>query len=403
MKSKWKDQTLGEVLDVIRNGLNCKQTREGDGDPISRIETIATGEFNHEKVGRSILSEADKDKHRLKIGDILFSHINSPPHIGKSALLRSNDTIYHGVNLLLFRPKGHVDSGFLQRYLSHLHLSEFWRSRCKQSVNQASVNQTDIKGVHISLPPLEEQQLIVAILDKAFEGLARARANAEANLQNTRELFAETVTALFRGIPKPTESSTLGELADFRNGLNFTRTSQGVEVRIVGVGDFKDNFEVPTASLSQIRINGELSADDKLQAGDVLAVRSNGNRNLIGRTMLVPEIIEPISFSGFTIRIRLKTDRLSPHYLCAFMRTKQARTLLTAGGGGANISNLNQRLLSSFPIVFPSLETQANILARLEDLTAITDQLREGYQTKLQDLDDLRQSLLQKAFAGELT
>ncbi len=253
------------------------------------------------------------------------------------------------------------------------------------------------------LPPLDEQQRIAAILDEAFEGLARARAHAEANLKNARELFDEAEARLFRDISNESTETTLGELASFRNGLNYSRSSQGDEVKVVGVGDFQDNFLIPTDTLSVTRIDGKLSEDDKLLAGDILAVRSNGNRDLIGRTMLMPESEEPTSFSGFTIRIRLSSEDVFPEYVCSYLRTRIAREKLTAGGGGANISNLNQRILSSFPISYPDKDGQREALFRLERLREKSKRLLESASAKLNDIDDLRQSLLQKAFTGELT
>ena len=212
------------------------------------------------------------------------------------------------------------------------------------------LNQGQLRDIPIPLPPLEEQQRIVAVLDKAFEGLDRARAHAEASLRDTVEMIGEAVSNCFSQAQEHSTVSTLGQLATFRNGLNYTRTSQGVKVKVVGVGDFKDNFEVPLLKINIARIDGELSEHDRLLPNDILMVRSNGNRRLIGRAMLFPETNDAVSFSGFTIRIRLRSDCIIPEYLCSYMRTKDARKKLTAGGGGANISNLNQRLLSSFPI-----------------------------------------------------
>jgi len=261
-----------------------------------------------------------------------------------------------------------------------------------------------LKAVPIPLPPLEEQHQIVAVLDEAFEGLARARAHAEANLRDARELFSEVVTQFFLKAGEGTATkTTLGSLAEFRNGLNYTRTSSGTSVKIVGVGDFKDHFAVPLETLSEIVIDGDLAPEDHLRPGDLLSVRSNGNRELIGRTMLVPDLVEPVSFSGFTIRIRLLTDKLLPEYLCEFMRTKAARRMLIDGGGGSNISNLNQKLLSSLPVAFPTIADQESILAELAGIRAKTVELFSTYETKTQQIDDLRQSLLQKAFVGELT
>jgi type I restriction enzyme S subunit len=86
MKAGWQSSALGDVLAVIRNGVNCKQDKSGDGDKISRIESISDATFDPGKVGYAQLSERDKERNRLKSGDILFSHINSPVHVGKTAI-----------------------------------------------------------------------------------------------------------------------------------------------------------------------------------------------------------------------------------------------------------------------------------------------------------------------------
>jgi type I restriction enzyme S subunit len=268
---------------------------------------------------------------------------------------------------------------------------------------QKNLDVSAFKQLPIAIPPLEEQRKIVAILDEAFEGLARARENAKVNLKNARELFEEAVNHSFHRAGKGAKTVKLGQISTFRNGLNYSRSSNGEEVRIVGVGDFKNNFLVPIETLSSIKLDGKLGEDDLLKSGDILAVRSNGNRELIGRTMLVPDVAKPISFSGFTIRVRLNSSDLMPSYLCAFMKTKDARAKLAEGGGGANISNLNQRLLSDLPIAFPSTETQRETLDHIDLVRDATSELERHYSQKLQDLDDLRQSILQKAFAGELT
>ena len=120
MKAEWHVSTLGDVLAVLRNGVNCKQDKSGRGDKISRIESISDATFNLEKVGYAQLSERDKTKNLLRRGDILFSHINSAIHVGKTAIFDRTDEVYHGVNLLLMRPKDVVTSEFLQLWLTFL-------------------------------------------------------------------------------------------------------------------------------------------------------------------------------------------------------------------------------------------------------------------------------------------
>jgi type I restriction enzyme M protein len=189
LKGDYERRKLGDVLDILRNGVNCKQDKKGTGDKISRIESISNAYFDINKVGYAKLSDADKKKYRLIKGDILFSHINSPIHVGKTAIFDTEEEVYHGVNLLLMRPKPFVDVNYFEHYLKFLFQSGYWKGLCKQSVNQASVNQQDINKVDIIYPKsLAEQQHIVTILDDTFVVISIARANVEKTINNLDEL-----------------------------------------------------------------------------------------------------------------------------------------------------------------------------------------------------------------------
>ena len=150
------------------------------------------------------------------------------------------------------------------------------------------------------------------------------------------------------------------------------------------------------------RIDDKLSEIDLLKRNDILAVRSNGNIDLIGRCLLVGEVAEKISHSGFTIRIRLSGDEVLPIYLCYFMKSAGTRKRLTEGGTGTNIKSLNQMMLSRLPIPFPSLPAQKLIVEKLESLSEGSTHLQSIYQQKLAALEALKTSLLQEAFSGNL-
>ena len=187
----WVETTLGEALDEIRNGLNCKQNKDKVGTPISRIETISSAVVDYERVGYSEITQQQRDKFILKRGDILFSHINSAIHVGKTAIVESEDELVHGVNLLRFRSKPIVSPPFLNSYLRSIFHGGYWQRVCKQSINQASVNQTDIKAVPFSYPPLPTQQAIVEKLDalseetKALEAIYERKQSALAELKQS--------------------------------------------------------------------------------------------------------------------------------------------------------------------------------------------------------------------------
>ena len=171
----WKTVKLKDVLLVIRNGLITKQNKEGRGYPITRIETISDEKIDDSKVGYvSDISEEDKIEYRLIEGDILFSHINSLEHIGKTAIYDGRpEFLLHGMNLLLLRPdKSKINPLFLLYLLRFFRMKKIFWNISKKAVNQASINQTELGNLKIPIPPIQEQRIIAQILftvDKAIQ------------------------------------------------------------------------------------------------------------------------------------------------------------------------------------------------------------------------------------------
>lgn len=164
----------------------------------------------------------------------------------------------------------------------------------------------------------------------------------------------------------------LGDVAEFRNGLNFNKTQRGPGLRVVGVPDFQDRVVADLENLEEV--DSSLLRDGRvlLHEGDILFVRSNGNRDLIGRSLYITsEPQELTSHSGFTIRLRFTDARCFPRFYAYFFRARNIRQLLSAHGGGTNINNLNQGILSSLNVPLPALDVQkriASILSAYDDL-----------------------------------
>ncbi len=259
-----------------------------------------------------------------------------------------------------------------------------------------------LKEHHVAYPAYAEQQRIVAILDEAFEGIATAKANAEKNLQNARELFEGHHQAAFARARERSNDQRLGDIASFRNGINYTKQSKGRLVRIIGVRNFQDHFWAPTDDLDSVTLDGELSAADAVEEGDILSVRSNGNPELIGRCMLVGKFSGLVTHSGFTIRIRLHGRDCLPQYVCQFLKSREVRRKLVDGGTGLNIKSLNQGMLSDLVIPLPPAEVQQVVVEQIEAMKEATAEIAEIATHKLAALDELKKSLLHQAFSGAL-
>jgi type I restriction enzyme S subunit len=157
-----------------------------------------------------------------------------------------------------------------------------------------------------------------------------------------------------------------GEIADFRNGLNFNKSHHGPGCLIIGIPNFRDRMTPDISSLDEISISGIASEEDFVQQGDILFVRSNGNKNLVGRSLFIDKNIEAV-FSGFCIRARLNSPLIEPKFCFYFTRTATFKSFI-APSGGTSIQNLNQEILSNVKLPLLSIEEQNKIVKVLSDL-----------------------------------
>ena len=152
---EWKEVPFSSNLERLENGANY-DTNDKNGVPMSRIETISTGHIDYAKVG--YCSAPQKIEHyMMQYGDILFSHINSLKHIGKTAYYSAEQPLYHGMNLLLFRCNDNVDSKFFFFLLNNALFIRKCQILAKQAVNQASISTSDLRRIRVNIPNKNEQ------------------------------------------------------------------------------------------------------------------------------------------------------------------------------------------------------------------------------------------------------
>ncbi|WVM94565.1 hypothetical protein ULG90_20915 [Halopseudomonas pachastrellae] len=191
---------------------------------------------------------------------------------------------------------------------------------CTQFLPPPGVKIPFIKALDIPLPSISEQKRTVAILDQAFADIDKARALTEQNLKNACELFESYLQQVFSQRGEGWVECSLGDVAEFKNGLNFSKNSKGEHVKIAGVKDFQSNYVISANEFETAQVDGELSESYELVEGDILTVRSNGNKRLIGRCALVEKISHKTSFSGFIIRIRLMSQNIDPKFLNVLLK-----------------------------------------------------------------------------------
>ena len=202
------------------------------------------------------------------------------------------------------------------------------------------------------------------------------------------ELFGDPVQNPLRWTKRP-----LLEMGYCKNGMNFHTGDSGIEMYCLGVGDFKDHSVIDgTDCLPTVSLNEAPPEESMLRDGDIVFVRSNGNKALVGRCLVVYPHSTPTTYSGFCIRYRLTSDDVNTAYLLRVLKTDSMRKMMA--GRGANIQNLNQQILATLNVPIPPKELQEQFAS----FVAQTDKSKLAVQQGLQELEILKKSLMQEYF-----
>jgi type I restriction enzyme S subunit len=288
------------------------------------------------------------------------------------------------------------------RFLEYLLNMKDLRSTANQAA-QPVISYTTIKNILLVSPPLPEQQHIVAILDKAFAGIARAKENAEKNLQNARELFESYLQSVFANPGDGWEENKLGEvcekITDGKHG--DCRNEENSGFYFLSAKDVKYG-KLLYENARQIKKTDfeETHRRTDLKPGDILIT----NSGTIGRMAIAPlnDKTYRTTFQKSVAIVKPVTSILD-NVFCCYRLLADFTRLVNISEGTAQ-KNLLLSDLRNHSILFPkSLPEQRSIVAKLDALLAKTQKLESINQQKLLNLDELKKSILQKAFNGELT
>ena len=250
-----------------------------------------------------------------------------------------------------------------------------------------------LKEFPITVPPLSDQQSIVEELNTINELIRLKKDQLDDYDKLSQSIFSEMFGDPIEN-EKGWEVKKFSEVASFKNGLNFGKNENGYSYKILGVGDFKNNYVVNSSLLEYINLNDELSSDYFLKPEDIVFVRSNGSKELVGRCVSV-DCTEPTTYSGFCIRCRLNENTgVLPMYLLYVCKNKGIREYLTQSGRGCNISNVNQKILNSTDIIIPPVSKQELFIQRIE----LIEQQKDEIKSTIADLETLLASRMQYWF-----
>lgn len=394
----WPVSCLGDVSEFIRNGASIPQSKDAGGVPITRIESISERVFNQNKCGYAGVGDGEYLEYRLRLGDILVSHINSEKHLAKCVIFEDEGfDVIHGMNLLCARPdQQKIFPRFLFHYLSSPKFLHLIPAITKKSVNQASFTVTAFKELPIPLPPLPEQKRIAAILDKA-DAIRRKRQQAIQLADDFLravflDMFGDPVTNP-KGWPVKSlkdVSTKIGSGSTPRGGSE-AYLEQGISlIRSLNIHD--DEFRLKNLACIDDEQAEKLS-NVVVQNEDVLLNITGAS---VCRCAVVPAAVLPARVNQHVCIIRPSGLIHSSYLLHLLISAPYKQKLLKMSGAGATREALTKQQVELLEIPLPPKDLQAKfegIKAKVKNLASSSESFKE---------ESVFESLSDKAFSGQL-
>ena len=406
---EWPLVRLDCLYNIARGGSPrpIKNFITDDANGINWIkisDATASNKYIYE-TKEKITSAGVKSSRLVNVGDFILSNSMS---FGRPYIMKVSGCIHDG--WLVLSPK---DERVDQDYLYHILVSPFVFQQFDSLAAGSTVRNLNIdlvSGVQIPLPPLSEQKRIVAILDAAFADIEQVRAKTEQNLKNARELFESYLQQVINQLSDSCEIKLMSDrsiivMVDGDRGKNYPKQS-----------DFYPEGYCLFLNTKNVRPNGflfketmfideqrnSLLGKGKLKLNDVVIT----TRGTIGNLAIFDESVpyENIRINSGMLILRPNTKKILPSYLFEIMRSGIIKKQIEEKVSGAAQPQLPIRTLNTFCFPVPSsLETQKNVVSKVKVIEAYIDSLAELYENKIRAIDELKQSILQKAFSGQLT
>lgn len=400
----WEIKKLGDLSkkknDVVSGpfGSDLKVSDyKTEGVPILRLQNIGKGYFIEKDIKYISEIKAEELKyHSFISGDIALAKLGIP--IGKTCIIPSH--LKYGIitaDIVRIRPNRNiVDYNFLEYYLN-TDLSVSQLTRNISGATRPRVNLSNVREIEIPLPPLPEQKRIVSILDEAFAAIAKAKENGEKNLKNAKELFESYLQSVFANPGEDWEEKTLEQLTSILgDGLHGTpKYSEDGEYYFIN-GNNLENGKIIFKESTKRVTSAEYEKYKKKLNEKTILVSINGTlgnvafynkeKIILGKSACYFNLLEGID------KDFIKYIIISPYFIN--YANKEAT--------GATIKNVSLKTMRELKICLPTLTVQQTIVQKLNSLSTETKKLESIYQQKLNDLDELKRSILKKAFSGKL-
>ena len=387
-------------------GANLKREHyKSYGIPVLKIQNIKPFAITLKK-----MDYVDPDKyeelkrHSYQSGDIIMTKLGDP--LGESAIAEGIDDGLIVADLVRIRANK-VDTRYLCYHLNSPVTQTFINEQQK-GTTRPRVRISVVRELPIFTPPLPEQKRIVAILDKAFAAIDEAKAKTERNLKNARELFDSYLQQVFSQRGEGWVEAPLGSVCNFQNGYAFKSkdTVESSNTQLIRMGNLYQNvLDLNRKSVFYPDSFYDEYGQFQLLEGDmIISLTGTVGKEDYGYTVEIPATDKNLLLNQRIAKIiDVDNDKLEQRFLLRILRSRAFLDELYSTANGTRQANLSTATMKEILIAFPSINKQSELCRKFGSLELETMKLVKIYTSKLESLEELKKSLLQKAFSGELT
>ena len=405
MIEEWRSLPLSEVCHFL-NGL-----WKGESPPFLRVGVIRNTNFTKEgELDDSDIAYLDVEarkfqSRRLQFGDIILEKSGGGPKqpVGRVVLfdkVEGNYSFSNFTSAIRVKDTSLLYHRYLHKYLHWLYLCGRTESMQSHSTGIRNLNGNAYKAIEIALPPFSEQKRIVAILDEVLDGISLAMSNAEKNLVNSRDLFENYLDLVFTKKGDDWVTEQLGAIAKFIDYRGKTPPKRESGVRLITAKNVKMGYiqRNPEEFIDPAAYDGWMTRGFP-KKGDVLFTTEAPLGNVAQL-----DTDETVVIGQRLITLQPDDDRLDRTFLKFALMSSPVQREILAQGTGATVVGIKAKLLKQIPIYFPKeFSHQIAVAANIERISDFSRSLENNYRQKIFGLIELKHSIMQQAFSGNLT
>jgi len=401
--TEWSKRSLNEACVILNGGTPKTKVKEYWGGDIQWLTPKDMGQVDEPRIKSTsrTITKLGLEKSSAKLIRENSVILSTRAPIGHLVINEVPMTTNQGCRGLV--PSDELDVQFLYYFLlSNVDLL----NSLGTGTTFKELSSRNLGSVEIPLPPLPEQKRIVAILDQAFEAIDQAQANIERNIKNAEELFQSKLNEVFGQSGEGWEEKTLIELTDKigsgatpRGGQASYKDSGISLIRSMNVHD--EGFRKKKLAFIDEEQAAKLN-NVTVENGDVLLNITGAS---VARCCVMESEILPARVNQHVSIIRPKKGRINSQFLhYALTCQENKKKLLGIGEQGATRQAITKAQIQTFKISFPkSIEAQERIIIEINETRKMTGRIVDILSQKIASTEELKKSILQKAFSGELT